>query len=169
MGFPKVDYPPLLAPGGHTLTLQKIEALCVTPFTGNARKCREKLFAALDDFVQQLLLQKVRCRVFTDGSFFTQKPDPDDVDVIVSIEECVMNTLNETQQNLIDAINTTTFIVGVDSLAVVCYPRDHPYFGSAVDVGNAGDAYGLEHSRLWLKGYGVLRFGETDVGLRICS
>jgi len=164
----KYDHPPLLAPGRHILSLQEIERLCVHPFSGQARVHRERLFYAFEDLIQQLLVAKLRCEVFVDGSFFTQKPDPGDVDCIVAIESCVMEDLTAEQKVIVNALNQEVFVAGVDSLAVTKYPRDHPYFGSAIDVRNGGEEFGLEHSRLWLKGCGVMRLGETNVGLRIC-
>lgn len=142
----KFDHQPLLAPGRHFLTLQEIESLCVHPFMGQGRIRRERLYCSLEGLVQQLLITRLPCELFVDGSFFTEKPDPSDVDCIVTVEHCVMQILTTEQRLLIDGLNQEVYIAGVDSLVVTRYPRDHPYFGSAIDVGNAGEAYGLEHS-----------------------
>jgi hypothetical protein len=150
------------------MNLGDIERLCVHPFTGTARARREKLFYALEELVQEVIRVKLRCTTFVDGSFLTAKPEPGDVDVLINIDEDVMQNLNFEQRSLVDALNMEVYISLIDSLAVVTYPRGHPFFGTTLDVGNAGDAYGLEHARVWLKGIAVLRFGETDVGLRIC-
>lgn len=164
----KFDHPPLLAPGRHLLTLQEIEILCIHPFTAAARTRRERLFHALEDMVQQLLHVDLPCEILVDGSFFTEKLDPGDVDCIVTVDYSVMQNLLPEQRLLIDALNREVYIAGVDSLVVTKYPRGHKYFGTLLDMGNAGDAYGLEHGQVWLKGCGVLKLGETDVGLRIC-
>lgn len=148
----KFDHPPLLAPGRHVLSLQEIESLCVHPFTGASRARREHLFCALEEVVQQLLSVALPCEIFVDGSFFTQKPDPGDVDCIVTVDDSVMQALAPEQRILIDALNQEVYVAGVDSLVVTKYPRGHKYFGSLLDMGNAGDAYGLEHSQVWLKG-----------------
>jgi hypothetical protein len=164
----KFDYPPLLAPGRHCLSLPEIEALCVTPFAGAAADRRRSLFAAFEQFVGRLRNARIRCDLFIDGSFFTEKPDPGDVDVIVITDISVYEALSNPQRDVLDAVNGQ-FVSGVDSFAVASYPREHPYFGTALDCGNAGDAYGLEHSQIWLKGYACIRLCETDVGNRICS
>jgi hypothetical protein len=169
MGLVKYDHPPLLAPGRHYLSLADIESLCVHPFTGSARSCRERLFYALEGFIQSLLQAVIRCDAFIDGSFLTKKPEPDDVDVIVLVEHGIHITLSEDQKQVLDAINNEPhFAVGVDGFALTAYPRDHEYFGTALDGGNPGEIYGLEHSREWLKGYVVIRLWETDVRNRIC-
>jgi hypothetical protein len=76
--------------------------------------------------------------------------------------------LSEEQMQVLEAINKSDFIAGVDSFALTTYPRGHEHFGAALDLGNAGEAYGLEHGQVWLKGYVVIRLWETDVGNRIC-
>lgn len=164
----KFDHMPLLAPGRHFVRLQDIEAMCVARFTDRARATRERLFYALEELCQDILRVGLRCTMFVDGSFLTIKPEPGDVDVLINIDSDVMQNLLPEQRILVDAINQTSYIGGIDGFVVEAYPRGHPYFGTALDIGNAGDAYGLEHGRLWLKGLAVLRFGETDVGLRIC-
>jgi hypothetical protein len=150
------------------MTLDQIESLCVHPFQGAARSTRERLFYGLEELAQDLLRVGLRCKAFVDGSFLTEKPEPGDVDVLVSIDDDVMQNLTVEQRVLIDAINQLEYIKNIDSWAAASYPRGHQYFGTALDIGDAGDAYGLEHAKVWLKGIAVLRFGETDVGLRIC-
>jgi hypothetical protein len=164
----KFDHPPLLAPGRHFMTLSDVEALCVHRFSGLARSKRARLFYGLEELVQNLLQVGLRCSLFVDGSFLTEKDLPDDLDVLVNIDLDVMTNLSIEQRILVDAINQLQYIDNVDSWAATSYPRDHRYFGTALDIGNAGDAYGLEHSKFWLKGIAVLTLGETDVGLRIC-
>lgn len=169
MGLHKFDHRPLLAPGRHKMSLSDVEALCVIPFDGDARKKREKLFYGLEQLCQDILVVKLNCTMFVDGSFFTEKPLPDDVDVLINIESDVMQNLLLEQRLLVDAVNRSYYIDGVDCFAFEAYHRGHQFFGTILDIGNAGDAYGLEHAKVWLKGLAVLRFGETDVGLRICS
>lgn len=164
----KFDHLPLLAPGRHLMTLEEIEAICVRRFAGQARSRREKLFYGLEELTQELLRVRLPCTLFVDGSFLTEKPDPADVDVLLNIDDDVLKNLIPEQRTLIDALNLEHYIAFVDSHAVVTYPRDHRYFGTGLDMGNAGDAYGLEHAGFWLKGIAFMRFGETDVGLRIC-
>jgi hypothetical protein len=169
MGLYKHDHPPLLAPGRHYMSLAAVEALCVHQFSGAAFECRSQLFYAFEGFLQLLLAAKIRCDVFCDGSYFTKKPEPDDLDVIVSIEHGVHASLSAEQMDLLDEINgNSTLAPGVDASALVTYPREHPYFGTALDLGNAGECYGIEHGQVWLKGYAVIRVWETDVRNRIC-
>lgn len=164
----KFDHPPLLAPGRHRMTLADIEALCVAPFDGAARSCRERLFYGLEQVIQALLNAKIPCDIFSDGSFFTEKPEPGDVDVIISIESSVFDALNEDQLQVVEAMNNG-YVAEVDSIAITSYPHGHPHRGFALDCENLIEGYGLEHAQVWLKGFAVIRLWETDVGNRICS
>lgn len=163
----KFDHAPMLAPGCHIFALPDFEKKCVWPFSGRSRRCRERLYRLLEELVQKLLVAGIPCALFIDGSFLTAKPDPSDIDVIVRAERDVYESLTEDQKQIFESINLDP-IDGLDSLAVASYPRGHPYFGTLIDVGNPGEAYGLEHSEMWLKGYAKIVLGETDVGNRIC-
>lgn len=170
MGLVKYDHAPLLAPGRHYLSLPEIEALCVHRFDGAARACREKIYYDLEDFIQKLLVARIRCDAFVDGSFLTEKPNPDDVDVWIATELGVFDTLSDDQYDLLRAINVDEprLVPLVDSWSVTTYPRDHPFFGNVADGGNPGEGFGVEHGRFWLKGYVVIRLWETDVRNRLC-
>ncbi|MBB5047118.1 hypothetical protein HNR60_001870 [Rhodopseudomonas rhenobacensis] len=149
------------------MSLQAVKALCVAPFPGPARLCREKLFYALEGVIQDLLRAHIRCDVFADGSFFTEKPEPDDIDIIVSLNVDVFDALDDAQHQVVEALNTSQIPL-VDSIAVTTYPREHPYRGFGLDLESLIEGYGLEHAQVYLKGYAVLRLWETDVGNRIC-
>ena len=80
----KFDHLPLLAPERYLLSFQEIESLCVRPFTGQTRTRRERLFYALEEIIQQILTVKFgSSEVFVDGSYFTVKPQPGDVDSVL--------------------------------------------------------------------------------------
>lgn len=151
------------------MTLQGIFDLCVVPFDAAARARRESLYHGLEQLVQSLLVAKIPCDVLVNGSFFTEKPEPDDVDVKVYIDVDAHAALTDEQLVALNSINDYDYIPGVDGSAWVSYPRGHPDFGSALDLRNASEDYGLEHSESWLKGYAALMLWETDVGIRIRS
>lgn len=168
MGVLKNDYTPILAPGRHYVTLAEVEALCVTTFEGAARDHREQRYLGLEQLVQSLLAVKLPCSLIVDGSFFTKKPQPDDLDVVVSVDYDVSLTLTEEQRQVLDQVNEENSFQHLDSTAFFNYPIGHECFGCAFDANLATEGYGIEHSKAWLKGYAVLRLMETDVGLRIC-
>ena len=110
----------------------------------------------------------IRCDLYIDGSFLTRKPNPDDVDVIVTIDHAIYETLSEEQMQVLELINSDHFAPNVDATAWVAYPREHEHHGSALDGSQVVEAYGIEHPQEWLKGFAVVKLWESDVGHLIC-
>jgi hypothetical protein len=165
----KHDCEPLLAPGRHYMTLEEIEALCVTQFPGNVR--RRNLYFKLEAFVQQFLVAGICCQIWVDGSFLTTKEDPNDLDVTVMIEPEVGTGLTPQQDALLADTNSDLSDPDLDSFAFILRSREDPLFADEhADPGNSWhELYGCEHSKQWLKGFAILRLRETHVGLRLCS
>jgi hypothetical protein len=129
----KFDHPPLLAPGRHFLSLQEIERLCVHPFQGQARDRRERLFYAFEEMIQQLLIARLPCEVFVDGSFFTAKLDPSDVDCLVAIEHSVMQILTQDQRLLVDALNQEVYSYSGSLGIVLLAQNEKDFFEGRLD------------------------------------
>ena len=164
----KFDEPPLLPPGRHHLNLGSLETLCVTNFANN--DVRRELFAAFETFVRLFADLAIPCDMLIDGSFLTEKRDPSDIDVAVRLESDVTDRLTFEQRDLVDHVNEAEqlHVAGVDGFVYTSFPREHPLFSSDIDEKETwAEMYGIEHSKVWLKGMVVLRLGETDVGLRI--
>jgi hypothetical protein len=145
------------------MTLAEVERLCVSRF--ERRDPRERLFYALEEFVQNFLREQIPCEIFVDGSFLTHKPDPDDVDVAVELEPDVANSLTKSQRQLIDSANSESYIAGVESFVETRWPIGHLQYELNRDEMTWGSHFGREHFGGWLKGTAVLRLGETSVGL----
>jgi hypothetical protein len=77
----KPDFPPLLSPGVHNLTLAELQAIAVAPFMADAR--RALLFASFQQWFNKLQAMQVRAILWIDGSFLTSKYGPDDIDCIM--------------------------------------------------------------------------------------
>lgn len=164
----KPDFTPLLAPGRHLMRLQEFYERFVRGRRDES--CRERLFLGLEELVQQFLRARIPCEFWVDGSFLTDKEQPDDIDVSIFVDLDVREGMSAEQEDLIEKANEMGYIGGVDSFVFVVYPRGHELFRSELDEGHDwGRQYGLENSEFWLKGFVVMRLWETDVGLRICS
>ena len=81
----------LLPPGLHDGTLAELHALCVAPFP--ASRTRPAIFAGLSAFLAVLAGFGVPMELWVDGSFVTNKPDPNDVDVAVLVEQSRFDSL----------------------------------------------------------------------------
>jgi hypothetical protein len=150
------------------MSLWDIKRLCVDDFASSSH--RKKLFLQLEEFVQRFLREDIPCEVWVDGSYMTKKPEPEDIDVAVKIDCDVADRLNASQRLLVDQANMEDYISHIDSYVFTAFDREHPLFGSDADE---QDSWALqwsrEHSQVWLKGFAVLRLGETYVGLRVRS
>ncbi len=159
---------PLLAPGRHHMRLQDVHDRFVRDVRNEAH--REKLFLGLEELVQRLLRLKIPCELWIDGSFLTEKPYPDDIDVMVFIESSVNEKLDEAQDLELYNINIGYVPENVDAHVYTVYSIGHEHYGTPIDVGYEwGRGYGLENSEQWLKGIAVLRLMENNVGLRLRS
>ena len=121
--------------------------------------------------VQELLVKAIRCDVCVDGSFVTAKLEPGDVDVTVVLDADVHGALDAAQEHLIVSLMENEFVTGLDTDAVVRFPRGHKHHDNEyLNAGRyIGQRYGVENSGVYLKGYVVIPLGENDVGLRIRS
>ena len=81
----KVEFPPLLAPGFHGMTFEELHDLCITPFLYRGDHARMKVMDGIKSLVGKLSDAGVVGDVWIDGSFLTQKIDPDDADIIVHV------------------------------------------------------------------------------------
>lgn len=76
----KPDFPTLLDPGIHQLTIQQLHELAVSPF-GEQR--RDDLFEKFKQWYDAVVHVGVGGKIWIDGSFMTMKPNPSDIDCVL--------------------------------------------------------------------------------------
>lgn len=82
-GIAKPEFAPLLAAGMHLMSLDDIEALCVSAFPQSM--ARGPIMAQLRTVVAALASAKISGSLWVDGSFLTKKVEPGDVDLCLCI------------------------------------------------------------------------------------
>jgi hypothetical protein len=88
------EYPSLLPPGLHPMTLATARRRFVEAFGGDARTHRGHVLARFEAYLARLdALGLAWEELYLDGSFTTQKPRPRDVDVLVVMRRAVMQAL----------------------------------------------------------------------------
>src|SRR5688572_17509862 len=92
----KPDFPPLLQPGHHQMATDQIRALCVVQFPNS--KTRTRLMAGLEQVMGMLESFDVEGELWIDGSFVTQKSDPEDVDLVLRVQASFYDNANPDQQ-----------------------------------------------------------------------
>lgn len=88
---PKREFPPLLAPGFRDLTVEELRALCA-PASSSGR--RQYLFARFCDLLALLARLGIPIEIWLDGSFLTEKQEPDDIDLVVLFSSDDANRLS---------------------------------------------------------------------------
>jgi len=77
----KPDFPPLLQPGMHNISVEGLHALAVAPFPQDQR--RDDLYQKLSAWLGALRAAGVGGTLWLDGSFLTEKPNPGDIDCVL--------------------------------------------------------------------------------------
>ncbi len=80
-----MSYQPLFSKGIHELNIEEVYEKCVSSFSPDTAR-REHLFVQLTDFLIYFKsLGFMPDEIWIDGSFVTTKPDPGDIDLLVTI------------------------------------------------------------------------------------
>jgi hypothetical protein len=77
----KPEFPPLLAAGFYTRTMEELRKMCVEPYPSSQR--RPEIMAGLESIHLRLIGLSITGELWVDGSFLTKKEEPDDVDVVL--------------------------------------------------------------------------------------
>lgn len=88
----KDDWPPLLHPGFHETDVSSLHEKFVKPFGNNDR--RRDLTERLTKFINKFSEFGVQCEIWLDGSYVTEKPMPNDVDVVVLLNAKQVNQMS---------------------------------------------------------------------------
>ena len=147
---PKQEFPPLLAPGFHPMTLAEVRAKCVDGFP--LSKTRDRIMAGLEEALGWLVKAEMAATVWLDGSFMTVKIDPEDVDFVAFVRHTIMEDQTPQQNNVILCLEADELWQShhCDAYIATEYPRGHP-----LHEGHTADAV-----RYWRKRFGESRGGE---------
>ena len=127
MALPPFGRDGLLPEGPHRATLSEVKARLVDAFPDSAT--RGAIHAYWLQYRQNLRdLVKIRA-IWLDGSFTTDKADPNDVDVVTDIDGGSYDALPTHRQLLVSSLIEGTYTEQFwqcDSQPLVWYPRGHP-------------------------------------------
>lgn len=162
----KACYHPLLGPGAHRLTLTEARSLCVEAFSTSVR--RPALFAELLRLLDFLDQFPISLSLWLDGSYLTEKIEPDDIDVVVEFWADEAGALDPTVVEPIFVLNgEKRFSPVLDTYLCVRFLREDPR--SHADRRDYwAEVWGKGWDD-WLKGYAVVAIGESDVQRRIIA
>ncbi len=151
------DYPPLLQAGLHPLTMQAIWDLCVAPFP--LSHTRSTIMSGLEKIISKIEEVSLKSELWIDGSFLTHKIDPNDVDIVMKIENSIWLRSTPEQGGIIKKIISQDF------------RRSHlcdSYFFIEYGPGEALYSSSEKSHLYWLKQFGYSRQQESK-GIAIIS
>lgn len=130
---PKPEFPPLLPPGLHVIPEAALYTLTVESFATSTR--RQPLWDSLMEFCEDLRNDgMIPSQLWLNGSFLTEKIEPDDIDLIVEADLAVIDNSLANNGMAVDIANNIwhggprclhTFLLPI-------YPVIHAHFGAYV-------------------------------------
>ena len=133
------------------MSLADVKRICVSEFPLSKR--REPIMTSLEALLAALSSAAVKAQVWIDGSFLTKKIDPDDVDLVVVLQEedFLLAWANPTGKDVLERIVRKEFTnpVKCDSYISLEYPLETPRH-----------ALGQKQRDYWLKTFGESRSGD---------
>ncbi|EAW1232671.1 hypothetical protein DUC38_22435 [Salmonella enterica subsp. enterica serovar Saintpaul] len=121
---------PLLPPGFHDFDDDKIKSLCVEAFPNSVR--RSMLYCNYIQLIEQFRAINQQCRCFSevwiDGSFTTQKPEPDDVDILVVVDFLALNNLPDALKPTVSTLLNRDYVKLNYKIDVLLLAENHPDF-----------------------------------------
>jgi hypothetical protein len=146
MNTEKVDYTPLLPEGIHPYTIDELKTLTVDRFPESVR--RTGLFGSLRVYLEMLESTGFRGFVWVDGSFMCEKPEPEDVDLLLVFDSKTIDAISEAARPVLNGLFDTRTIKSRFKLHVF------PVRGE--------DKEGLD---FWTQKFGTQRDERTPKGL----
>ncbi|WP_434777608.1 DUF6932 family protein [Neisseria sp. Ec49-e6-T10] len=144
----KREYPPLFSPGIKKITMEEIDFLLKEPFPKSAK--REILFKQFCQLFSKLKELGIPLKIWIDGSFCTEKEEPNDIDIVIEIAEEIINSLPLDKQKQLDILLN-------NKINKVVYNCDTYYVASE-------KVHMLSYWRGW---FGFCRDGETAKGFLV--
>jgi len=109
------------------MSLDEIKVLCVDQFSLSTT--RAPMFANLVEVTKLLCAEGVKGKLWINGSFTTEKIDPDDIDLVLHIQGHCYDKGTEKFRTSIDLlIGNLKHAMQYDTYVAMEYPPDHPLF-----------------------------------------
>lgn len=122
----KIEYEPLFQAGFHDITSSQLEQVFLNPFPDSAQ--RKYLIQRFKAFLANLDHVGINFEIWLDGSFSTQKPDPEDIDLVLLCSKNDLNNITNEQMSIFNDLtknkNICKIRYGCD--VYLCYNEDEP-------------------------------------------
>jgi len=150
-GVANSEYPTLLPLGWHQKSMAELRELCVDRFP--LSNTRDMIMQGLEQIVDTLRSHSIVGDLWVNGSFVTEKINPNDVDVVLFVEGAFWENATPQQQQIIDWLNNDLKDSHhCDSYTSIKWPESSPQY-----------SYGEYWRAYWIKQWG---FGRDDRPLK---
>jgi len=130
------------------MTAADLRKLCVDKFTLSVT--RSQIMADLEHVVAVLRAAPLDVEIWVDGSFVTEKIDPDDVDIVVPFQAEAYDRGTAGQRSALEWVNSNLKQqLRCDSYVFAIFPTGHPQH-----------QWTLDRRAYWLKQFGFGRNGQ---------
>lgn len=124
----KACFPPLLAPGFHDLDDDTIRSLCVDAFPNSVRRgmLHCKYIQIVDQF--RIINKQYRCfsEIWIDGSFTTEKPEPDDIDILIVYDFLTFSALPDALMQIVSPLLNREYVKLSFNIDILLLAENHP-------------------------------------------
>lgn len=147
----------LLSLGWHPLSIVELRRLCVDKFP--LSNTRERIMQGLEEIIRRLCAKDIVGELWVNGSFLTEKIDPDDVDVVLFVEVTFLESATTEQAEAINWVNSNlkdSFCC--DSYVSIEYPQSHPQH-----------SYGEYWRAYWTRQWGFDQDDNPAKGIAVVS
>lgn len=151
-GADKEEWPPLLRAGFHELDLNARQRLCVERFGDSVM--RPRIMQNLELKIAEINYQSIPGQIWIDGSFLTEKINPDDADIALILSRTTHRGLSLAQRTWFNQFRGTSLYdqYRIDNYGIVLDP-------------NQAEGHWL--FAYWLKQFGFSRSDEMKGIVRI--
>ena len=113
------------------MSLSELRQRTVTEFAGSG--LRPSHFAGLKAMLGQFNQEQIEGEAWVDGSFLTENPFPNDIDVIIRVRSDQYDLGTRGKRDLLDSYTTDDIHpsiaeLNIDAYLLLEYPIDHPLF-----------------------------------------
>jgi hypothetical protein len=154
----KPEFPPLFQAGFHQLSMSALRDLCVAKFPLSTT--RTGIMDGLEQLVAELSRVGVVGDLWIDGSFLTEKIDPSDVDLVLSVSHDVVDSGPSPQHDAVAWFSSADLksLYKCHCFAVIVRPKGHPLYKSSAERKDYWErAFGFALLSHEPKGIGVIR------------
>jgi hypothetical protein len=118
----KQEFPPLLPAGFHPMDLAGLRRMTVDRFPYSFT--RPAIMTHLENIVARINRSGIVAEIWVDGSFLTEKLEPEDVDILMAIDAATFLSLDVAQRTFFRGFQTTSLFAThkCDNYAIVIDP-----------------------------------------------